>query len=222
MAIIRCPECGKEVSTEAVACLNCGYPVAKILNSESQTNITVNQTDNTESQTNHHSEPKKKTSGVAIAVVAIIAVVGILVGNTLGNKITYDSVKKTELYNVELGIGLKLGMEKEEVDELLGEPVKEFGNYLYTDSYMYTTFFDGKLASMYIEYPNDRWVTENELTIDSPGEDIKSAFGEPQYNPGDDEWWYYITGNTVSGFKVVNERVFSIYIYDSNVIQGEE
>ena len=75
---------------------------------------------------------------------------------------------------------------------------------------------------MYIEYPNDRWVTENELTIDSPGEDIKSAFGEPQYNPGDDEWWYYITGNTVSGFKVVNERVFSIYIYDSNVIQGEE
>ena len=86
-----------------------------MLNSESQTNITVNKTDNTESQTNNHSAPKKKTSGVAIAVVAIIAVVGILVGNTLGNKITYDSVKKTELYNVELGIGLKLGMEKEEV-----------------------------------------------------------------------------------------------------------
>jgi membrane protein YdbS with pleckstrin-like domain len=28
MALIECPECGKQVSTEAQACPNCGYPVA--------------------------------------------------------------------------------------------------------------------------------------------------------------------------------------------------
>ena len=120
MAIIRCPECGKEVSTEAVACLNCGYPVAKILNSESQTNITVNQTDNTESQTNHHSEPKKKTSGVAIAVVAIIAVVGILVGNTLGNKITYDSVKKNRTLQCGAGHWAEIGNGKRRSRRIVG------------------------------------------------------------------------------------------------------
>lgn len=29
MAMIRCPECGKEVSNLAETCPNCGYPVAK-------------------------------------------------------------------------------------------------------------------------------------------------------------------------------------------------
>ncbi len=29
MALITCPECGKEVSDQAEACPNCGYPIAK-------------------------------------------------------------------------------------------------------------------------------------------------------------------------------------------------
>ena len=29
MALIACPECGKEVSTEAAACPGCGYPLAE-------------------------------------------------------------------------------------------------------------------------------------------------------------------------------------------------
>ena len=28
MSLIKCPECGKEVSTAAAACPSCGYPVA--------------------------------------------------------------------------------------------------------------------------------------------------------------------------------------------------
>lgn len=28
MALIHCPECGKEVSNKAVACIHCGYPLA--------------------------------------------------------------------------------------------------------------------------------------------------------------------------------------------------
>ena len=31
MALINCPECGKQVSTAAKACPNCGYPVAERL-----------------------------------------------------------------------------------------------------------------------------------------------------------------------------------------------
>ena len=29
MALIKCPECGKEISDNAVSCPNCGYPFAK-------------------------------------------------------------------------------------------------------------------------------------------------------------------------------------------------
>ena len=29
MALIHCPECGKEVSDQAPACIHCGYPLAK-------------------------------------------------------------------------------------------------------------------------------------------------------------------------------------------------
>ena len=29
MALIRCPECGKEVSDKAPACVHCGYPLQK-------------------------------------------------------------------------------------------------------------------------------------------------------------------------------------------------
>lgn len=30
MALIKCPECGKELSDKAPACINCGYPLANI------------------------------------------------------------------------------------------------------------------------------------------------------------------------------------------------
>lgn len=30
MALIRCPECGKEVSDKAAACIHCGYPLSEI------------------------------------------------------------------------------------------------------------------------------------------------------------------------------------------------
>ena len=29
MALIKCPECGKEVSDKAAACIHCGYPINK-------------------------------------------------------------------------------------------------------------------------------------------------------------------------------------------------
>ena len=46
MALIRCPECGKEFSDKAVACPNCGFPTNQIHNfnpsSQAPPNITGN------------------------------------------------------------------------------------------------------------------------------------------------------------------------------------
>ncbi len=36
MALIKCPECGKEISDKASACIHCGYPIAN--NQQQQTN----------------------------------------------------------------------------------------------------------------------------------------------------------------------------------------
>ena len=29
MALIKCPECGKEISDASTACIHCGYPISK-------------------------------------------------------------------------------------------------------------------------------------------------------------------------------------------------
>ena len=36
MALIKCPECGKEVSDKAVSCVNCGYPIREFLLQEQE------------------------------------------------------------------------------------------------------------------------------------------------------------------------------------------
>lgn len=40
MALIKCPECGKEISDKAPACIHCGYPLS-LLNSEKAKNTTA-------------------------------------------------------------------------------------------------------------------------------------------------------------------------------------
>ena len=41
MAMINCPECGKEISDQAASCINCGYPIKQ------QNEITENNCENT-------------------------------------------------------------------------------------------------------------------------------------------------------------------------------
>lgn len=42
MALIKCSECGKEISDKCVQCIHCGYPLAEMQNH----NLTINQTKN--------------------------------------------------------------------------------------------------------------------------------------------------------------------------------
>lgn len=36
MALIKCPECGKEISSKAEICIGCGYPIKKILSEKTE------------------------------------------------------------------------------------------------------------------------------------------------------------------------------------------
>ena len=41
MALIKCPECGREVSDKAAACIHCGFPLGQELNTKPLSNDTL-------------------------------------------------------------------------------------------------------------------------------------------------------------------------------------
>ncbi len=66
MALIKCPECGKEISDKATACPNCGCPIQS---TEDPTPVV---------QRTAEEKPKKKSKAALIAVVAAIVLLGAL------------------------------------------------------------------------------------------------------------------------------------------------
>jgi len=63
MALIKCPECGRDVSESAVSCPNCGHPIGQV-------NKNIIQID---------SAPKKrKKYRVRVVIFGFMAVIGVL------------------------------------------------------------------------------------------------------------------------------------------------
>lgn len=222
MAIITCPECGGQVSTEAAACPHCGYPVEKMQGVEAGKNMPkekalVKEPGNLPECGAEKKQISNEKKWIGVLALACVFVIALIIGG-IGNQITDKTVKKTELYNTELGVGLELGMSKSKVDNLLGDPEESYGGYMY-DSYLYARYQDGKLISMFVEYPNDRWITESGVTIESSIEEVEEYWGEPQSIEHENTWWYYTTGNVVTGLDVANEKVTAIFIYDNDKIR---
>lgn len=95
MALIKCPECGKEISDQATSCPNCGYPIQS-LKMEDQTN---GQTDErkdagTQDRKDDVSDregarpPKKKGGKIALiaGVVIVVAAVAVFAFVSSNNK----------------------------------------------------------------------------------------------------------------------------------------
>lgn len=86
MALINCPECGKEISDKAVACPHCGCPI----NAQSKQEVAVE--DNEEyvfcpkcMSTHVHTEQKGFSGGKALAGAVAFGGIGLLAG-TIGSK----------------------------------------------------------------------------------------------------------------------------------------
>lgn len=83
MALIKCPECGKEISDQAQSCPNCGYPI----NNAQQPPVADSQTSDT--ATTASPPPKKKGAlkiALAIGVLVVIAAVAAFAFWSSGNK----------------------------------------------------------------------------------------------------------------------------------------
>jgi hypothetical protein len=78
MALIDCPECGKQVSSNATACPNCGEPIASKPPSHPDHEVAVMQAT---AEMKNESKPKKKSSDFRTAVLIalpILVVIGVL------------------------------------------------------------------------------------------------------------------------------------------------
>ena len=84
MALINCPECGKEISDRAVACPNCGCPVQKIIPNEptynnqpieNNYNFVPNMTYGYPYNQENIKLQKKKRNIVLISLLVIIALI---------------------------------------------------------------------------------------------------------------------------------------------------
>ncbi len=111
MALIKCPECGKEVSDKAVTCPNCGYPLKEYLdnnmsdggtdqyyNEEDDYNQPVGPYLNNETSQGGENIPKKKKSHRMVIIFAVLAIIGIIIAIFLEpNHNTADNADDTDL-----------------------------------------------------------------------------------------------------------------------------
>lgn len=75
MALIKCPECGKEISDKATLCPNCGYPISQISEDMSGKQEMHLVEENVKSEKKHISVKSIVSIGVGI-----VALIGILIG----------------------------------------------------------------------------------------------------------------------------------------------
>ena len=80
MALIKCPECGKEISDKAAACPNCGCPIS----SEASPVVANSSTPDSSNDDGKPSTPVKKKKKGKIALIIIIAVIVLATACVLG------------------------------------------------------------------------------------------------------------------------------------------
>lgn len=149
MALIQCPECGKEISDQATTCPSCGCPIK-------------NEAPNTKKAGN------KKMLLTALAIIVVVAVVGTAAFLFLG-KNDYNVKHKG------LGYLISIGMEKKEIEELLGNGTKYGEYYEYIDG-MTISYSDGKVD--YISIDNRQWETPKGVSVGDKPENVFAAYGE--------------------------------------------
>lgn len=81
MAIIKCPECGRDISDKSKKCIHCGYPITR---EEPDTHNSVFDSSET-------SNSNGKIIGIFVAVISVVALFCIVVFSKKPTNYTYSS-----------------------------------------------------------------------------------------------------------------------------------
>ena len=95
MALVKCPECGNEVSDRAVSCPKCGYPLEKKSSQSCEHNsATENNGDAVYAKTDvNNIQPEKINKKIIIPVIAIVAITIVFILSVmLKNKSSVNSI----------------------------------------------------------------------------------------------------------------------------------
>ena len=97
MALITCPECGKQISDQAEACPNCGYPLKakKEQQQKESVKILAEQEEKTSDpvENGEKTNRKRKSKWIALISVAVLAVVGLFIWMSFPSIFLSDEAK---------------------------------------------------------------------------------------------------------------------------------
>lgn len=137
MALIQCPECGKEISDSAKACPNCGYPIAPVRHERGEKP--------SHGKYARRSNKKKWVLPVALGLF-VICIVGVIVCLSMQqNKVEPSQNESTS--------ALSAGQENEDIiltNESLKSYLDELGRVLQDENVEASTEFIDGLSSVYI------------------------------------------------------------------------
>lgn len=183
MALIQCPECGKEISSESEVCIHCGYPIKEKGITEKEQEPVIQRTKPGPSQT--ASGIKKKKIGIIAALaIGIAAMIVVLL----------QILPKPKINNMKMPYGIEYGMSL----SVATAQIKDSGlqlKYALTDS---TNCFDSSYVygiktehSTLTYYSNGmlevtHFFTDSGHNTDNPGPEyqrilsqLKDEYGEP-------------------------------------------
>ncbi len=191
MSLIKCPECGKEISSNADKCIYCGYPLAK------DTNETVS---DDSVQQDYYKEQDVKAKSPIKKIILVAILLAMLVGGIYAYKSVRDQ-KISEQYKANLVEAVQLmwsGAAKSE--ECLNLTLQVWHNSIYksddeeTNKYTKTSsgsFYDDFNDSLKALFADQEFsdklseISENQSQVvkvmaklQNPPEDWKKAYDE--------------------------------------------
>lgn len=135
MALIKCPECGREVSDKAPACPHCGYPFSSTVEKDDA------QTQDKETIVEEKSIKKKKKNSIVRIIIVLCIIVGGIGGGLYYNKIQ-TKIKEDKKYNAYVDNLTNFGFMAESGEilscDLLDKITKVWYNSIYKEDSYFT------------------------------------------------------------------------------------
>lgn len=150
MALIKCPECGKEVSDKAAACPNCGHPIAKETNN-GNTQSSIPEPRVYAPQEKKAKKPLKKGDKVLISIIAaacVLIVIGVFIAVSGGSDNASVSPKGNDTQKVTTKEGAiakkeeptgKEYISEDQISQLFSSPKDLKGKYVKLTGKIFTT-----------------------------------------------------------------------------------
>jgi hypothetical protein len=105
-------------------------------------------------------------------------------------ELTKSNMTSDCVYSSSLGTVIQLGMEKSQVDKLLGEGELGYEYYVYQPDSLTISYKDGRVYSIALQYPNTDWKTKEGFGIGTAKDDIISAYGNTRVENDKNELIY--------------------------------